>query len=238
MFLLFCYFMFIRFRKTKKLYWFYFSLFFLFLLVSRALFIVYDYYMKIWILEIEYLGSNLPIVIYRLASFTGWLAAAMVVGILATLLFTKERKLHRSMAFILPGVVIIIATLILWLPSRYIIDASYYTDVLKIDVPVDIVPAPFIEGKAAGLFYLNYILLPILNFLLPCIFFYLAAKSVGVIRKSSTLNGLGLIIYYIGRSVQPFLKNIGIPLIEAFVPAIIILIGLLLMALANFILQS
>ncbi len=240
MFLLFCYFMFIRFRKTKKLYWFYFSLFFLFLLVSRALFIVYDYYMKIWILEIRYNGSNLPIVIYRLASFTGWIAAAMVVGILATLLFTKETKLHKSMAYVLPAVVILIASMMLWLPAGYVVDPKYYWYVLQIEnPPVEIVPSPiFGPNYPAGLFYMNYIGLPILNFALPCIFFYLAAKSVGVIRKSSLLNGLGLIIYYVGRSIQPLLKFGENVLVQAFVPAIIILLGLILIALANFMLQS
>ncbi len=240
MFLLFCYFMFIRFRKTKKLYWFYFALFFLFLSISRGLFIVYDFYMPIWRDDILYLGSNLPIVIYRFASFTGWLAPAMVVGILATLLFTKESKLHKSMAFILPVVVILIASLMLWLPAKYIVDPKYYWYELNIaTAPVEIVPSPiFGDTYPAGLFYMNYIGLPILNFALPCIFFYLAAKSVGIIRKSSILNGLGLIIYYVGRSVQPILKNIANQLIPAFVPAAIILVGLLLLALANFILQS
>ena len=240
MFLLFCYFMFIRFRKTKKLYWFYFSLFFLFLMISRGLFIVYDFFMPIWKFQIEFEGSTLPITIYRLASFTGWLAAAMVVGILATLLFTKDNKLHRSMAYVLPVIVILIASMMLWLPAGYVVDPKYYWYVLEIEnVPVEIVPSPiFGEFYPAGLFYLNYILLPLLNFALPCIFFYLAAKSVGIIRKSSVLNGLGLIIYYIGRSIQPLLKFGEDALAQAFIPAIIILIGLMLITLANFILQS
>lgn len=240
MMLLFFYFMFIRFRKTQKLYWFYFSLFFLFLAISRGLFIVYDFYMGIWATFIESGGIHLPIMIYRFASFTGWLAAAMVVGILSTLLFTKETKLHKSMAFILPGVVILIASLILWLPRAYVVDPKYFTDVLGFtESPVAIVPSPiFGDTYPAGLFYLNYIMLPILNFALPCIFFYLAAKSVGVIRKSSVLNGLGLIIYYIGRSVQPLLKFGGASFVQAFIPSLIILIGLLLLSLANFILQS
>ena len=192
-----------------------------------------------WITQIE-AGSNLPIVVYRFASFTGWLAAAMVVGILATLLFTKDSQLHKSLAYILPGVVIVIASLILWLPPEYIVDPKYFTDVLGLaNPPVTIKPSPiFGDSYPAGLFYLNYILLPILNFLLPCIFFYLAAKSVGIIRKSSILNGSGLIIYYVGRMVQPLLKSGGNLLIQAFVPAVIILIGMLLLALANFILQS
>jgi hypothetical protein len=210
--------------------------------VSRGFFIVYDFYIPNVIElknQVQYLGSNLPIVIYRLASFTGWLAAAMVVGILSTLLFTKETKLHKSMAFVLPAVVIVIASMILWLPAEYVLDPKYYWYELDLPSPIEVVPSPFFgESYAAGLFYLNYIGLPILNFALPCIFFYLAAKSVGVIRKSSVLNGSGLIIYYIGRLIQPLLKNVSNLLVEAFVPAVIILIGLLLLALANFILQS
>ncbi|MBN2155670.1 MAG: hypothetical protein JW776_06485 [Candidatus Lokiarchaeota archaeon] len=238
LFLMFCYFMFIRFRKTKKLYWFYFSLFFLFLSISRGLFIIYDFYMGIWLTQIE-AGSNLPIVIYRFASFTGWLAASMVVGILATLLFTKETTLHKLMAYVLPTIVILIASSVLWLPPEYVVDPKYYQDVLGISPPVTIKPAPiFGDSYPVGLFYLNYVLLPILNFALPCIFFYLAAKSVGIIRKSSVLNGLGIIIYYVGRSVQPLLKFGGSALIQAFLPPLIILLGLLLIALANFILQS
>jgi hypothetical protein len=238
MFLLFCYFLFIRFRKTKKLYWLYFSLFFLFLSISRGLFIVYDYYMGIWVTGPS--DAWIAILIYRLASFTGWVAAAMVVGILSTLLFTKETTLHKSMAYILPSIVLIIASLILWLPPEYVVDPKYFTEELGFAPPVTIIPSPiFGDSYPVGLFYLNYILLPILNFALPCIFFYLAAKSVGVIRKSSILNGLGLIIYYVGRSIQPLLKfGASIAFIDAFVPALIILIGLLLLALANFILQS
>ena len=237
--LLFVYFMFIRFRKTKKLYWFYFALFFLFLSISRGLFIVYDYYMIFWRNNIL-LGSNLPVVIYRFASFSGWLAASMVVGILATLLFTKETTLHKSMAYVLPGVVILIASLMLWLPPGYIMDPKYYWYVLNIETyPFDIAESPiFREYYPAGLFYMNYIGLPILNFALPCIFFYLAAKSVGLIRKSSVLNGLGLIVYYVGRSIQPLLKFGEQVLVQAFIPPIIILTGLLLLALANFILQT
>ncbi len=61
---------------------------------------------------------------------------------------------------------------------------------------------------------------------------------MGIIRKSSVLNGLGLIIYYVGRSIQPLLKFGEDALAQAFIPPIIILIGLVLIALANFILQS
>ena len=143
------------------------------------------------------------------------------------------------MAYLLPLIVIVIASLILWLPAEYVVDPNYYREVLGLEPPVTIKPSPILgDSYPVGLFYLNYILLPLLNFALPCIFFYLAAKSVGIIRKSSILNGVGIIIYYVGRSIQPILKYMDAILVQAFVPPLIILIGLLLLALANFILQS
>ncbi|MHA1821985.1 MAG: hypothetical protein ACTSU2_02240 [Promethearchaeota archaeon] len=239
-FLLFCYFILIKFRKIKKLYWFYFSIFFLLIAISRGFFVVYDYFM-------EYFGPHimenplLPLTIYRLAEFTGWLASAMLVGILSSLLFIKNDKKSRYLRYSPPIIVIGLALLWLILPPQYLIDMTYFVyspGGYGVDPGVKIIPSPFLPNMAIGLFYLNYVILPIINFLLPLIFFYIAKKSVGLIRRSSLLNGFGFLTYYGGRALEPLLKALNASLLtQAILPPLIILLGLLLLALANFILN-
>lgn len=240
-FLLFCYFLLIRFRKTRKLYWFYFSMFFLLIAISRGLFCIYDFIMPYFAGQID-ANPLLPFEVYRWAQWTGWLAAATLVGLLSTLLFTKQRKVDIFLRIICPLVVVGLSFLWIFLPPQYLLDPNYFiynSSGYNINPGVTIIPVTFWANMAIGRFYLNYVILPILNFLLPLIFFYLGAKSVGVIRRSSLLNGLGFLTYYAGRTLQPTLGLIGASVLtQAILSPLIILLGLLFLALGNFMLSN
>ncbi|MHA1478130.1 MAG: hypothetical protein ACTSPU_08020, partial [Promethearchaeota archaeon] len=76
-FLIFAYFLLMRFRVSKKYYWLYFSILFLFLAVGRGFFIVYYFYAP----ELRYTMSDLELVslmmlMYRLATFSTWMGIA------------------------------------------------------------------------------------------------------------------------------------------------------------------
>jgi len=238
-FLLFCYFLLIKYRKTRKIYWFYFSLFFLFIALSRVFFIIYDFTFP-YAEELVQAQPLLPLTINRWAQFTGWIAVATLVGILSTLLFTKEDdKIHRILRIVFPLIVVVISFLWFILPDHLLIDPEYYMYMEPYNIDHGLGDIQTILGKAVGLFVLNYVILSILSFLLPFLFFYLAAKSVGVIQKSSILNGLGFLTYYIGRSLQPLLKwTERSVLTQGLLPPLIILLGLLFLALGNLIMQS
>jgi hypothetical protein len=237
-FLLFCYFLLIKFRKTRKIYWLYFSLFFLFIGLSRVFFIIYDFTFP-FAYELVVANPRLPLTINRWAQFTGWIAVATLVGILSTLLFTKEDDIvQRVLRILFPSIVVVISFLWFILPDHLLIDPDYY---MYTDYAIDhgLGQIQLLFGKAVGLFILNYIILSILSFLLPFLFFYLAAKSVGIIQKSSILNGLGFLTYYIGRSLQPVLKWAERSVLtQGLLPPLIILLGLLFLALGNLIMQN
>ncbi|MCP4761895.1 MAG: hypothetical protein GY870_08935 [archaeon] len=255
--LLFIYFFFLRFRKTSKLYWLYFSLFFLFIAISRILFVSYDYLMP-WIGSAILSDPLYPFSVYRWASFFAWLAVSCLVGILTTLLFTKEDdKLQEYLKIIFPLVVVILGSLYLFLPPELLLDTNYYiyaSDGYGIDTGVTIVPGPSLFSSTGVVHViLSYAVLPLLSFGLPLIFLYLALKSIGVIRKSSALNGIGFFLYFLGKITQTILKlfaggaimineiaEASKPLAFAIsvVPAIFIIISLFTLAIANLMLQS
>ncbi|MHA1728599.1 MAG: hypothetical protein ACTSWY_07685 [Promethearchaeota archaeon] len=238
-FLLFVYFFLIKYRTKRKMYWFYFSFFFLFIAISRVLFVVYDFLMPYaW----EMLETNplLPLTVNRFAQFTGWIAVATLVGVLSTLLFTKDNQLHKSLRIIFPLIVVGISLLFFILPDELLIDPSYYLYQAPYNLDHGLGVINTVMGKAVGLFVLNYVVLILLNFLLPILFFYLAYRSVGIIQKSSILNGLGFLLYYIGRSLQPLLVLMAPEWVntQVILPPLIILLGLLFLALGNLMLQT
>ena len=98
-FLLFFYFLFIRFRTSKKLYWLFFSLFFLCFGIARIFFIIY-YFFGPELYEpipgngaevVEFLMLN-----YRLATFFTWLGTACAVGVLGILLFPPDTQIESK----------------------------------------------------------------------------------------------------------------------------------------------
>nr|MDO8084767.1 hypothetical protein [Candidatus Sigynarchaeum springense] len=204
-FLLFSYFLLIRFRKTKRMYWLYFSLFFIFLAASRVFYLMYDFFFGVD-------DKNLA---WRFANSAGWLSVAMLSGILSTLLFTGESKLHQILKKVFPLVPIGIAVFILFFPDIWIYDTN----------------GLFFWG--AGKLVLNVIVLPIYIVLLPFMFFYLAKRSAGTLQRSFLLNGLGLLMYYIVRAVQPVLAGMTWSGTAMMLPPLLILLSILIITFAN-----
>ncbi len=220
-FLLFAYFLLIRFRKTKRVYWLFFATFFLMLALSGGFFIVHDFY----VLPTDFTTRTF---FWRIASFFAWLAIACMVEILAILMFTGNQNWVRLLKIGLPVLYVIIAVIIFVLPDQLICDGCpgmVENQLLKIWLNY---------SYAEGRFWLNAVILPVTTVLFPVLFFYLGFKSAGVIRRSSILNGLGFLLYFIGRLLQP------LPIITSsehlsimLIPPSLILISLLILAIAN-----
>ncbi len=222
-FLLFAYFLIIRFRKTKRMYWFFFSLLFLMLALSGGFFIAHDYYIPDP--GINYAMSTF---LWRIASFFAWLAIACIVEILAILMFTGNKSWVRRVKIGLPLIYVVIAVVLFLLPDQSICQTCPGM------VENEFLRTVFGYSYPEGRFWLNGIILPVTTVLFPVLFFYLGFKSAGVIRRSSILNGLGFLLYFLGRLLQPLpiiaiSEHLGIILL----PPTLILISLLILAIAN-----
>ncbi|MHA1792327.1 MAG: hypothetical protein ACTSVI_06755 [Promethearchaeota archaeon] len=210
-FLIFGYFLFIRYRKTKRTYWLYFSIFFIFLAASRVAYVIYDYFLP---------GEGTPehLAIWKIANVTGWISVSALSGILSVLLFTGESKSHLWLKRIFPLIPLGIAIHIIFLPQEWIVGTG-----------------PF--GIPLAKFYMNIFILPSYIVLLPFMFFYLSYKSLGTLQRSFFLNGLGILIYYVARGLQPVLPYlIGDPETSytiAVLPPLLILFAILLISFAN-----
>ena len=78
-------------------------------------------------------------------------------------------------------------------------------------------------------FTLNYIIAPAFAIVIPLIYLYVAARSVGVIRNSSILIGGGFLVYYFGRVLHTlFVSGTANPAVLILAPGIMI-IGLMVM---------
>jgi hypothetical protein len=205
-FLLFSYFLLIRFRKTKRMYWLYFSLFFIFLAASRVGYLMIDFFFG---------GNPEKFLAWRFANITGWISVAMLSGILSTLLFTGESKLHVIIKKIFPLVPIGIAVFIGFMPNEWIS------------------PTTTLDGWGIGKIILNVGILPVYIILLPFIFFYLAKRSAGTLQRSFLLNGLGLLLYYCVRGVQPVLATMTSSGTALMLPPLLILLAILVITFAN-----
>lgn len=250
-FLIFAYFLLMRYRVSKKLYWLYFSVLFLFLAAGRGFFIVYYFYAP----ELEGTMSNVELVeilmlLYRLATFSTWMGIACLMGVFGTLIFPpitdigatsdntdskskiKEILKNKNLRFILKicliVIPIIVAILALTLPDAVLMDPDIrdqYIPSFQLITIFDWYPA----GRAV----LNFILLPLMVFLIPFIFVYLALKTFGVLRRSYALNAIGFFIYFSGRIAQGLLESFGFPHVEAILPPLLILLSLLIIVIAN-----
>ncbi len=251
-FLLFFYFLFIRYRTSRKLYWLFFSLFFLCFGIARVFFIVYYFFGP----EL-FNGSNDTEVVaflmlnFRYATFFTWMGVACAVGVLGILLFPPEIKeenkgkkslvewfknrknlelLIRIGLFVLP---IIIGILALTLPDGLFMDPDFLKDYPLIDV--DLVLIRFGSWEyPLGRFLFNFIFMPLFLVLIPFIFLYLAWKTFGVLRKSYALNAIGFLLYFIGgRIMQGVLDVATLPHLRAVMPPLLILLALLILVIAN-----
>ncbi|MHA1370091.1 MAG: hypothetical protein ACTSRA_10300, partial [Promethearchaeota archaeon] len=167
-FLIFGYFLFIRYRKSRKPYWFYFSMFFIFLALSRAFYIIYDFYAN----------PEGMLIAWRFANTFAWVAIAALSGIISILIFTGESQIHKYMKRIFPIIPLGIAVHIPFIPDQWIggSNAIYVIENLQITI---------------AKFYMNVIILPCYVIILPFMFFYLAYCSMGALQRSFFLNGLG-----------------------------------------------
>ncbi|TKJ23511.1 MAG: hypothetical protein CEE43_02310 [Promethearchaeota archaeon Loki_b32] len=250
-FLLFFYFLFIRYRTSRKLYWLFFSLFFLCFGIARVFFIVYYFFGP----ELYDLTNGAEVVAFlminfRLATFFTWMGVACAVGVLGILLFPpetqeenkgkktlnewlKNRKnlelLIRIGLFALP---IIIGILALTLPDGLFMDPDFIDEYIVPDNIVKITIGSW--NYPLGRFLFNFIFMPLFLTLIPFIFLYLAWKTFGVLRKSYALNAIGFILYFIGgRILQGVLDVATLPHLRAIMPPLIILLALLILVIAN-----
>ena len=232
-FLIFAYFLIMRFRLSKKSYWFFFSLLFIALSLSRVFFIIYYFYAP------ETQNLALLMLTYRLAVFFTWIGISCLMGMLGILLFppevSEDRKYYIDfdLKFIFRIVIlvapIIIGILALVFPDSLLIDEAYIQD-FGLSSPVDPIA---VFGYPVGRLIINFIFQPLFNILVPVMFFYLAKKTFGVIRKSYALNGIGFLIYYTWRILYSVLGVLNAPHTQAILPPLVILLSLLIIVIAN-----
>jgi len=245
-FLIFAYFLLMRFRTSKKLFWFYFSLLFLFLAVGRVFFIVYYFYAP------ELLEPNGPMnalelvgfmmILYRFATFFTWMGISCLMGVFGTLIlspiadnensekgtkrFLKQKKVKITLKICLIVFPIIVGILALTLSDALFMDPNLrdkYNPLFELDLTF--------FGYPTGRFVLNFILLPLMVLVIPFLFVYLALKTFGVLRRSYALNAIGFFIYFSGRITQGLLG--GFPHVRAILPPLLLLLSLLIIVIAN-----
>jgi hypothetical protein len=254
-FLLFFYFLFIRYRTSKKPYWLFFSLFFLCFGIARVFFIIYYFFAP----EL-YNGGNGPEVVaylminYRLATFFTWVGVACAVGVLGILLFPTDTQVEEEenrgksiviwfrnsnnvkliIRYVLIVIPIIIGILALILSEWLFIDPDFISQ-YGYGSPSDLIS--IIIGSweyPLGRFLLNFIFMPLFLVLIPFIFLYLAWKTFGVLRRSYALNAIGFLIYFVGgRILQGALDVLSLPHVRAILPPLLILLALLILVIAN-----
>ena len=255
-FLIFAYFVFMRYRTSKKLYWFYFSLLFLCLAASRVFFIIYYFYTP------ELKGTLLPpdpkllkivdqlMLLFRLATFSLWIGIACLMGVLGMLIFPplteettksegdnikiklKNWLINENVRIILKIVLIIIpifiGILVFLLPDSLLMDPDFVDE-----YGVSASNLITIFGYPAGRAVLNFILLPLFVAIIPFLFINLARRTFGVLRKSYALNAIGFFIYFIGRILQGLLDTLEYQHVRAILPPLLILLSLLIIVIAN-----
>ena len=254
--LLFAYFGLIKYRKSKKLYWLFFAILPIMLAIGRVFFISYYFFVP----EIQDgsptagIGALLMIA-YRLATFFTWMGITCIVGVLGILLLPvpveadrkfdenggikvsiaklfNSDKIRRACQLILLIIPVIIGILALTLPDALFMDPDINDYYFAGAIPI-LGPTISNEIYPIGRFMLNLVALPLLVFLIPIIFIYLAWKTFGVLRKSYALNALGFIFYFAGRLLQGLFETYGLPHMRATIPPLLIILSLLMIVIAN-----
>jgi len=246
-FLIFAYFLLMRFRVSKKYYWLYFSILFLFLAVGRGFFIVYYFYAPELIVTMSPLELvGLMMLLYRLATFSTWMGIACLMGVFGTLIFPprsdisekKENKakvekiLRNNNVRIFLKISLIVIPIIVSILALLLPDALFMDPDLR-DAYVPSFQLVTIFDYPAGRFVLNLILFPLMVLVIPFLFVYLALKTFGVLRRSYALNAIGFFIYFAGRATQGLLETFGFPHVRAILPPLLILLSLLIIVIAN-----
>lgn len=250
--LIFFYFLLMRFRTSKKAYWLFFSLLFLCLAAGRIFFIIYYFYVP----ELEGMLTNPELVdllmtFYRLATMSTWLGIASLMVILGILIFPpiaennenksgtsikdklkdilRMKNVRLTLKILLVIIPIIIGVAALILPDSLFMDPDFIT---KYGVPASSIDINFF-GYPTGRAVLNFILLPIFVAIIPFLYFSLAKRTFGVLRRSYALNAIGFLIYFIGRILQGVLNSLDFPHVSATLSPLLILLSLLLIVIAN-----
>ncbi|MBA7648546.1 hypothetical protein ES703_56333 [subsurface metagenome] len=259
-FLLFFYFLFIRFRTSKKLYWLYFSLFFLCFGIARVFFIIYYFFGPELYESLPPPGNGVEVVEflminYRFAVFFTWLGTACAVGVLGILLFPPDTRVGKKeekgksikewignknnikllirLGLIVVPIIIGILSLTL---SKWLFMDPDFPSLYNLPAWEDNIVTIGIGSweYPLGRFFFNFIFMPLFLALIPFIFLYLAWKTFGVLRKSYALNAIGFLLYFIGgRILQGALDVADLPHVRAILPPLIILLALLIMVIAN-----
>jgi hypothetical protein len=246
-FLIFAYFLLMRFRVSKKFYWLYFAILFLFLAAGRGFFIVYYFYAPELLQPIGPMTGpelvELLMIFYRLATFSTWLAIACLMGVFGTLIlppiaeeessitgikkFLRHKKVKLAIKICLIIIPIIVGILALTLSDALFMDPDLK---VKYGLSIELIT---VFDYPAGRFVLNLILLPLMVLFIPFLFVYLAKKTFGVLRRSYALNAIGFFIYFAGRIAQGLLETFGFPHVRAILPPLLILLSLLIIVIAN-----
>jgi len=252
-FLLFFYFLFIRFRTSKKPYWLFFSLFFLCFGIARVFFIIYYFFAP----ELFDGGNGVEVVAflmlnYRLATFFTWVGNSCAVGVLGILLFPTDTQIEKTgdkdksisgwfknnnnikliIRYSLITIPIIIGILALTLSEWLFMDPDFPS---QYSIPDNIISIVLFSWEyPLGRFLLNFIFMPLVLVLIPFIFLYLGFKTFGVLRKSYVLNFFGFLLYFVGgRILQGALDVLSLPHVRAILPPLLILLALLILVIAN-----
>ncbi len=259
-FLLFFYFLFIRFRTSKKLYWLYFSLFFLCFGIARVFFIIYYFFAPELYESLPPPGNGAEVIEflminYRLATFFTWIGTACAVGVLGILLFPPDTQVEKKegkgstikdwivnknnikllirLGLIIVPIIIGVLSLTL---SKWLFMDPDFPSLYNLPAWEDNIVTIGIGSweYPLGRFLFNFIFMPLFLALIPFIFLYLAWKTFGVLRKSYALNAIGFLLYFIGgRILQGALDVADFPHVRAILPPLIILLALLILVMAN-----
>lgn len=252
-FLLFFYFLFIRFRTSKKPYWLFFSLFFLCFGLGRIFFIIYYFYAPELYVAPFVNGAEvvaLLMLYYRLATFFTWMGTACAVGVLGILLLPPDTQpqqktegksrgewfKNKNNKKILIRVVMIFIPIIIGILALVLSDSLFMDPDFngKYNISVDLITVQFgLWTYPIGRFLLNFIFMPLSVVFIPFIFIYLAWKTFGVLRKSYAWNAIGFLLYFLGRILQGALDVAALPHLRATLPPLIILLALLILVIAN-----
>lgn len=143
---------------------------------------------------------------WKLGTVFQWVALSSISAAISTLIFQDK---NRQTAFII--IPLIVATV------------------------VAVLPADFLLPQQLPRIVINNAVAPIYAILIPALFFYVARKSVGLIRKSAFLIGLGFLTFYVGRVIHSeILKSVFGFTVGLVAPGLVIVALILIAAGAQY----
>ncbi|MFX0096134.1 MAG: hypothetical protein ACFE7E_00070 [Candidatus Hodarchaeota archaeon] len=138
---------------------------------------------------------------WKLGTVFQWVALSSISAAISTLIFQDK---NRQTAFII--IPLIVATVVAVLPPDLLLPQQ---------IPRIVI---------------NNVVAPIYAILIPVLFFYVARRSAGLIRKSAFLIGLGFLTFYVGRVIHSeILKTIFGFTVGVIAPSLVI-VALVLIA--------